>query len=359
MARHCKKVINTESGTDGVNAASIPADIAAPTNYTKTGNEIKGHLEGINTFLADKIHDATNTEAQDISGKTFTDGITLQEVATPSDTATGDQKLYPKSDGLLYSKGVVASPEIKVGANTDAEVVVGHLKPTSTDWKVLHNEFTPNRRSVLDIAPGAGDTMGFQYSGNQALGVAEAGRFGICEFDNSGSLTAGYFSGLRTNGGHTLKGGDYSLRYGVSIKLDAVPTATSNVVYLLQLGNSVATFSTTYIQIGAAYSDNATNFTVKTRTGGTITTTDTGIAMDTAWHSFEIHMNVDWTEAKFYIDGTLEHTQTVDLPSTADFQYSMATRQASTVLVGPVFSIDWAYIAWKPASTRDTIIYLD
>ena len=353
MARIGKKIVNTDNGTDGVNADAIPADIASPTNYTKTSSSVKGHLEGVNNFLVDKIG---KTEPQGISGKTFTDGLTIEEITTPTSPPAGDQTLYTKDDGKLYSKGNTTI-ETKVGMNTRDEVAVGHFNPTSTDWKVLWNEFLPERRSVVDNWGKAGGTMGFGFSGTQALAPPEANRFGILK--TTAGTTAGFFSGMRTNGGHTLKGGDYPLRFGCAIKLNSVPVSGSDTAYLLQLGNSVNTFSTTYIQIGAAYADNATNFTVKTRTGGTITTTDTGIAMDTNWHSFEIHMNTDWTEAKFYIDGTLEHTQTADLPSTADFQYSITTRNNAVVTDIPIWYIDWAYIAWKPASTRDTIIYLD
>jgi hypothetical protein len=42
------------------------------------------------------------TDTQDLSAKTFTDGITFDEIATPSTPASGGRKIYPKNDGKFY-----------------------------------------------------------------------------------------------------------------------------------------------------------------------------------------------------------------------------------------------------------------
>ena len=73
------------------------------------------------------------TDTQDISNKTFTDALTLEEQAsTPSNPASGDKKFYAKNDGKLYTLDS-AGNEIEVGSggagsginfidNSDAEV---------------------------------------------------------------------------------------------------------------------------------------------------------------------------------------------------------------------------------------------
>jgi len=56
------------------------------------------------------------TDTQDLSNKTFTDSLTLQELgSTPSTPGSGDKKLYSKNDGKLYSLDD-AGNEVEVGA---------------------------------------------------------------------------------------------------------------------------------------------------------------------------------------------------------------------------------------------------
>jgi hypothetical protein len=56
------------------------------------------------------------TDTQDLSAKTFTDAITLEEQgSTPSTPASGDKKFYAKTDGKLYSLDSGGN-EIEVGA---------------------------------------------------------------------------------------------------------------------------------------------------------------------------------------------------------------------------------------------------
>lgn len=58
---------------------------------------------------------ATKTGTEDISGKTFTDAITLSEIATPSSPAASKHKIYPKSDGKLYKLNS-SGTEVEVGS---------------------------------------------------------------------------------------------------------------------------------------------------------------------------------------------------------------------------------------------------
>ena len=58
----------------------------------------------------------TSTATQDISNKTVSDALTFDEIATPSNPAVGENKLYFKADGNLYKLNDVGS-EIEVGGS--------------------------------------------------------------------------------------------------------------------------------------------------------------------------------------------------------------------------------------------------
>lgn len=69
------------------------------------------------------VHGATGaivgtTDTQDLTNKTFTDAITLEEqTSTPANPTAGDKKFYAKNDGKLYSLNS-AGDEIEVGAGS-------------------------------------------------------------------------------------------------------------------------------------------------------------------------------------------------------------------------------------------------
>lgn len=59
-----------------------------------------------------------------------------------------------------------------------------------------------------------------------------------------------------------------------------------------------------------------TNFQACTHDGTTLGTTDTGVAIDTAWHDFEVFSDDAGVTWYFYIDGTLVATRTTNVPNT-------------------------------------------
>ena len=93
----------------------IPDDDPTPDNWTAlTFGEvpITGAIVG-------------DSDTQDLSNKTFTDAITLEELsATPSNPAAGDKKFYAKNDGKIYTLDDGGN-EVEVGSGSGGSSIGG------------------------------------------------------------------------------------------------------------------------------------------------------------------------------------------------------------------------------------------
>ena len=256
MARVGKKFVKLGTGVDEIAAADISADISSPTGYTADSADIKGHLTGIDTSLVGKVG---LSSTDDLSNKTVTDGLTIQEIVTPSTPPTSDQKLYPKSDGKWYQLDD-GGVETIIGTNTNNEMAIAHWHPTSTDWKVMHNEFTTNKDSAANGSGAPGDMMGFGYYGSvQQDTTATAGRLGVMEFAPS-ATGVGQISGMTTDAASTFLSGSFEVRYGFSLKLEALPDVTDDISYLMGFSDDENIDATVRVHIGANSAANATNY---------------------------------------------------------------------------------------------------
>jgi hypothetical protein len=118
-------ILNAGSNTHG----TIDSHIADSTIHFTEGNIDHDNIQNIGTNSHSDIdahigessaHGITGavvgtTDTQDLSAKTFTDGITFNEIATPSTPASGERKIYPKNDGKFYQLND-AGEEIELGA---------------------------------------------------------------------------------------------------------------------------------------------------------------------------------------------------------------------------------------------------
>lgn len=113
----------------------VATDVQSALNELQTDVDTRATSANLtaHTGASSGVHGVTGsvvgtTDTQDLSGKTFTDAITLEELAsTPSTPAAGDKKFYAKTDGKVYTlddSGV----ETEVGAGSP--ILVAYLKYT-------------------------------------------------------------------------------------------------------------------------------------------------------------------------------------------------------------------------------------
>lgn len=101
--------------------------VTSVNGYTGTVSLVKGDI-GLGNV--DNTSDSTkNSATADLSNKTFTDSVTIQEQSsTPSTPSSGDQKIYPKTNGKWYTLDD-AGTESEVGSGSGSGGINYILNP--------------------------------------------------------------------------------------------------------------------------------------------------------------------------------------------------------------------------------------
>lgn len=133
---------NNSSGVMSENAALTAAHVIfADANGQLSGEQFLSKSRGGSaqdnssiTFPASGVL-VTTTGTQTLSNKSFSDPVTLAEIATPSTPASGNGKIYFKSDGFLYQLNDDGT-ETKVGAGSGGinYITNGDAESNTTGW---------------------------------------------------------------------------------------------------------------------------------------------------------------------------------------------------------------------------------
>lgn len=155
--------------------------------------------------------------------------------------------------------------------------------------------------------------------------------------------------------GTGLKGGpipgNYSITWEWEIKMNALPTSGSHIIYM-------GTWDTEQVIPGTAhgcyfsYTDNVNsgNWRINVRGSGGITTSNTNTAADTNWHNYKMVINAAGTQVNFYIDGVEVANSPIVTTAPANVQIWQSSRDVVSGSAG--FSQDVDYLYLKMEYTR-------
>ena len=247
---------------------------------------------------------------------------------------------------------------------TSDEVTAFSWHPGNTDWKLYFNDFAAYRSfNATNNAAYPGGTIGLStvISGTgrdqKASATAYADRYGV--ITNTVGTSAAALAGFQQTLNNTFRFGDSRVKVGSAIKLIDLPDATEDWSFTFSLGDNSSVSSTNcaawYIQNGV----NATNW-VTWNNGASTDYVDSGTAFSTSWAAIEIDIAADLSSVKYYLNGTLEYTETraayIPVAGTK-CNLSIVGRNSSgaTATHANTWELDWAYLAFKPTNSRDTL----
>ena len=172
-------------------------------------------------------------------------------------------------------------------------------------------------------------TTGVAETGSFSQGVTEAFHPGVVVIrngtGNTNTATADAGSGVTAHIGNASADlGNGPVPITICIKMEGqLSTAAQEYVFRFGLGDTTdGTDYTDGVYIEYDRLTNGTNWQCKTASGGTRTTTDSGVAVPTStWVTFKLDINADATQVDFYIGTggqppTLVATHTTNIPAT-------------------------------------------
>lgn len=234
------------------------------------------------------------------------------------------------------------------GGSTPKQIIEQSYNPTNTDWKIYEQEFlnVASNRFYGSLTVHGAATAGSSVL-SRTTGAGEENRLGIARYTSS-STVGGYVAGYTHNLSTLFGSGDH--RVTTNMKHVTLVDATNDFIFCAGFSNDTNSIGTHMSCIGIDRSINATNY-IAFAINGTRTNVDTGIPLDTDWHTFDVIINADNTEHTYYIDGALVATITTNLPVAA---LGMMLFQQNVAGAARQFDVDVLTYGFKPAVSRGT-----
>ena len=149
--------------------------------------------------------------------------------------------------------------------------------------------------------------------GNTANFGNETGHPGIISSTTGSSSTGS--AGLSTTTSYTQTG-DAKISFGCIVKIPTLSDGSQRFKCLFGLGLSQSTLNSDEV-VAFTYSDNEVSgnwgLTIRHFAVGT-TLADSGVAVNTGWNRLEFVLEEDCSEVNFFVNGTLVHTATSNIP---------------------------------------------
>ena len=194
------EAINTDYDPAG-NPETTATNVQDALDDTGTSVSIQFALLSAHTSASSGVHGVIGdvvgtTDTQDLSNKTITDALTLEEQAsTPSNPAVGDKKLYAKNDGKVYTLDS-AGNEVEVGAgggSTQFEIIQTMHDFTVGEGIYYDSMSTSWETGLADNA----DTLAYyvvvEVIDQNTFVAADFGRIEVNTLTNPNSLAAGSY----------------------------------------------------------------------------------------------------------------------------------------------------------------------
>ena len=257
----------------------IPVSVSGHTHVTSDITDLSYEASGsVAAHEAAYDHDSfiTNTLVDDftVSGDILVSGDVKIDGESVATQAYADANKYDLSPTTL-DNGPVRISDHFIG------VLVGGTLYGEMTWR------------EDNLGTGSGLSM-----------TSEADYPGICRF-YTGTTTTGFNSIRQQN--TALRPGNSDMRMYIRGKIDAAD-ATDNFIVRMGFRDSHSTEGTNGAYFRYDYSEDTTNWRCVTRDSGVETSTDSGVAIDTNWHLFEIEFNKAGTQVQFKIDESVVAT---------------------------------------------------
>jgi len=265
---------------------------------------------------------------------------------------SGNFPAGPYTEGdLFYASDASTVTELGIGAEGENLVVSSSSLP---EWRLYPD---PAKETILYEDFAASNTSSYiftvqtQSSGSLLFVNTVTGRVGIARMNVNANAASNVILWTNTQSPVTLNaGGRILYKTGVN-PVDLSDASDEYWFFSGFADNTSAGAPSNGIYFSYDRTSN-TNWEAITISGGTATTTDTGVAVATStWYDMYFDINAVSTSIDFYINGSNVATHTTNIP-TNNLKIESRMLKSSNSGVTKSFDIDYMYVYQKFSSDR-------